>query len=149
MAKYKHIYFNATPNTFKIWALTVVAVIILYECFKTIIHLLRIHKLRYTMTLLFLLSLHSHYYAWWMHFNYWNDDFYAMWDHQVFYTLTELLCTSMAVLYLDKRKQLEPIPLIVIANIGIFHVVHGSLDQFVQNVLMGVGSLHQVANCSA
>ena len=31
-AGYKHVYFNITSNTLKIWALTVVAAIAFYEC---------------------------------------------------------------------------------------------------------------------
>ena len=144
VARYKHIYFNAAPNTFKIWALTVAAVILLYECLKYLFKLIRFGQLRCTMALLFLISLHSHYYAWWAHFNYWNDDFYPLWSHQMFYTVTELICTAMAVLYLDRRKELESVPLVVIGAIGLFHVIHGSLDQFIQNVVMGDGRLHQV-----
>ncbi|UYV81959.1 hypothetical protein LAZ67_21000229 [Cordylochernes scorpioides] len=31
ISSYKHVYFNLTPNTFKIWAITVVWVVVLYE----------------------------------------------------------------------------------------------------------------------
>lgn len=77
IASYKHLYFNATENTMKIWILTVIAIIALYECAKHLINLM-IHKsVRYSMIFLFCLSIFSHYYAWWAYVNYYNDDFYS------------------------------------------------------------------------
>lgn len=35
------------------------------------------------MCLLFLSVLFPHYYAWWAYFNYYNDDFYSQFWHQV------------------------------------------------------------------
>lgn len=64
VARYKHMYFNATENTFKIWALTVVCTIVFYECTKNVVRLCLDGQLRYDMVLLFLLSVFSHYYSW-------------------------------------------------------------------------------------
>lgn len=64
VAKYKHMYFNATGNTFKIWAITVMCAIILYECTRNIVSLCFDKQLRYNMVLLFILSMFSHYYSW-------------------------------------------------------------------------------------
>lgn len=87
IASYKHLYFNATENTCKIWILTVVAVITLYECAKYLIGLMITKSVRYSMIFLFCLSIFSHYYAWWAYVNYYNDDFYSQWNHQMFFTV--------------------------------------------------------------
>jgi len=88
VAAYKHMYFNATPNSFKMWILTVFAVIALYECIKRLIALILQQRVRYSMLLLFLLSIFSHYYAWWAYINYYNDDYYNQWNHQLFFTVS-------------------------------------------------------------
>lgn len=64
IASYKHLYFNATGNTLKIWCLTVGAVILLYECVRQLTFLGLRCRLRPSMTVLFLSSLFSHYYSW-------------------------------------------------------------------------------------
>lgn len=87
IASYKHLYFNATENTMKIWVLTVIAIIALYECAKHLISLMIIKQVRYSMIFLFCLSIFSHYYAWWAYVNYYNDDFYSQWNHQMFFTV--------------------------------------------------------------
>ena len=55
------------------------------------------------MCLLFISSIFPHYYAWWMYFNYYNDDYFAQWWHQTFFEVTELISTGMA-LHLVSRK---------------------------------------------
>lgn len=91
IASYKHLYFNATPNTLKIWILTVVAIISLYECTKYLTKLLMKRSVRCSMFVLFISSIFSHYYAWWAYVNYYNDDFYSQWNHQLFFTVVLLL----------------------------------------------------------
>lgn len=83
-------YFNATQNTFKIWILTVFGIISLYECIKFFIILIFQNKVRYSMILLFGLSIFSHYYGWWAYINYYNDEYYSQWNHQLFFTVNFL-----------------------------------------------------------
>lgn len=73
----------------KIWILTVIAIIALYECVKHLITLIIAKSIRYSMVFLFCLSIFSHYYAWWAYVNYYNDDFYSQWNHQMFFTVSE------------------------------------------------------------
>lgn len=94
IASYKHLYFNATENTLKIWIITVVATITLYECAKHLIYLIITKSIRYSMVLLFCLSIFSHYYAWWAYVNYYNDDFYSQWNHQMFFTVSDPYITT-------------------------------------------------------
>lgn len=88
VASYKHMYFNATRNSIKMWILVVAGVIALYETNKYLITLLAKRKLRYDMALLFVSSIFSHYYAWWAYLNYYNDDYYSQWNHQFFFTVS-------------------------------------------------------------
>jgi len=90
IASYKHLYFNATTNSLKIWILIVVGIVAFYECLKMLMKLIVVDKVRYSMVLLFLLSIFSHYYAWWAYVNYYNDEFYNQWNHQMFFTVSNV-----------------------------------------------------------
>ncbi|CAG7819883.1 unnamed protein product [Allacma fusca] len=118
IAKYKHVYFNSNSNVVKMWIITVVGVVVL--------------------------SLHSHYYAWWVHWNYWNDDFYELWNHQVFFTVSELTSSALVVYHLDRRKPIQPLSMLLVANIALFHVITSASDQFFYSVILQHGHLHQV-----
>lgn len=83
-------YFNATENTMKMWLLIVLGIISLYECLKYLITLAINSKIRYTMIFLFMLSIFSHYYAWWAYLNYYNDEYYNQWNHQLFFTVIKI-----------------------------------------------------------
>ena len=144
IAHYKHVYFNSTWNTFKMWALTIIAIIVTYESFRRVIELFLQRKLRGTMGLLFFSSLHSNYYAWWATWGYWNDEFYDQWYHQLFFTVTELITTTTVFRFLDRRKPVQPLSMFIVANIALFHILSSSTDQFVLNVILLRGRLHQV-----
>lgn len=102
IASYKHLYFNATENTMKIWILTVIAIIALYECAKHLINLM-IHKsARYSMIFLFCLSIFSHYYAWWAYVNYYNDDFFSQWNHQTLFSVC--VCNMLLIIFYFLNK---------------------------------------------
>lgn len=100
IASYKHLYFNTTSNTLKIWILTVVAIIALYEVAKHLITLIIAKSIRYSMMFLFCLSIFSHYYAWWAYVNYYNDDFYSQWNHQMFFTVSFRLAAILSLIIL-------------------------------------------------
>lgn len=88
VASYKHMYFNATRNSVKMWILVVVGVIALYETTKYVLGLMSKRKLRYDFLILFASSIFSHYYAWWAYLNYYNDEFYSQFNHQSFFTVS-------------------------------------------------------------
>jgi len=138
------VYFNATANTGKMWVITVLGVVFLYETFKHMTLLAFKRRLRHSMAVLVLSSLHSHYYAWWGHWNYLNDSFFSMWNHQIFFTVSELASTIAVLMNIDTKSALKPLPLVFVANVALFHVLWSSLDQFVANVLTFQGHLHQV-----
>lgn len=144
IANYKHVYFNITSNTFKIWVVTVLAVISLYETSKRTICLLITGQLRVLMVILLLSIIYPHYYTWWSYFNYWNDDYYNQWNHQLFFSFTELVSTGLVIYLLDLNNPVTPRKLLIIMDIAILHIVASGFDQFVANVLRREGDLHQV-----
>lgn len=141
---YKHVYFNATSNTFKIWAVTILFVILAYEACKRTVWLYMSGELRSMMLVLLGFSIYPHYYSWWSYFNYWNDDFYRQWNHQLFFSITEMASTMAVVYLLDKNVSVTSARVLIIVDIAILHVVSSGFDQFVDNVVNGNGALHQV-----
>ncbi|CAG9800864.1 unnamed protein product [Chironomus riparius] len=144
IASYKNFYFNATTNTLKIWLLIVIGIISLYECIKYLTKLFISRHLRYSMAFLFCLSIFSHYYAWWAYLNYLNDDFYSQWNHQTFFTLTELFSTAFVLHLCDKENTVTSRKTLCIIGIALLHITAASADQFIQNVFFGEGYLHQI-----
>ncbi|KAL1379468.1 hypothetical protein pipiens_008543 [Culex pipiens pipiens] len=144
IASYKHMYFNATQNTMKMWLLIVVGVISLYECTKYLTQLLLQGRVRYTMIVLFLLSIFSHYYAWWAYLNYYNDEYYNQWNHQLFFTITELISTSFVLHLASVDNVVTSRKTLAIVGIAILHILASGVDQFISNVFRGEGYPHQV-----
>ncbi|XP_011696136.1 PREDICTED: uncharacterized protein LOC105454891 [Wasmannia auropunctata] len=144
IAPYKHMYFNATSNMLKIWILVVIGVIAFYETMKYLAKLAMKQRLRQSMMLLFSTALFSNYYSWWVYINYWNDDFYSQWYHQLFFTITELISTAWVVSLADKKNPITHRKAFGIAAIALLHIVAGGWDQFFENVVRGEGHAHQV-----
>ena len=142
---YKHVYFNLTSNTFKIWALTITAAIVAYECVRRLVALFLDGRLRYSMLVLFVSAIYPHYYAWWSYFNAWNDDFYAQWNHQHVFSITELISTAIIAYLCDVTHQTKPRLLLVIACIATLHIIASTWDQFVHNIIQQEGRWHQRA----
>lgn len=141
---YKHVYFNATLQAWLMWLLTLVAVLALYEANKYLLQLFLARQLRARMALMFLASVYPHYYGWWVFWNYINDDFYEQIFHQLFFTVTEAISSLMILHLADRGVQASPERLLVIISIAAGHVAASGWDQFVTNVLLGDGGLHQI-----
>ncbi|CAK9804095.1 hypothetical protein ANTRET_LOCUS6897 [Anthophora retusa] len=144
IASYKHMYFNATSNTLKIWMTIVIGVIIFYEVVKHLTWLAFQNRLRLSMIILFTTAIFSHYYTWWVYMNYWNDEFYSQWYHQLFFSVTELISTFLVVHLADSKNSITHRKAFGIAAIAILHIVAGGWDQFIANVVRGEGYAHQV-----
>ena len=126
------------------WAVTLVYLIALYECVKHLATLQARGRLRWRFGVLFLASVYPHYYAWWTVWNYLNDDFYEQMWHQALFTGTEMV-SSVVILHLaDIETQVSPLKLLAIVSIAAGHVMAAGWDQFVTNVLLYEGFLHQI-----
>lgn len=80
----------------------------------------------------------------WAYFNYWNDDYYAQWYHQMFFTSTELVSSCIVLKLVDINVPVTSRKASAIVGIAILHVVAGCVDQFILNVIRGEGHMHQV-----
>lgn len=141
---YKHIYFNLTRNSLIIWTFTILAIILVYEATKYVIHLKSEGMLRTSMFFLLVASLYPNYYSWWSYFNAWNDDFFGQFIHQGIFTVTELVSTFIIAHLCNTKSTVKPIMLLVILNIATLHILASSFDQFITNVLQGEGEWHQL-----
>lgn len=136
---YKHAYFNSTVNTFKIWTLTVIFVIFLYYSFQRLFSLLFTKQLRWTMGIMLLNTLYSLFYVWWCIWNYWNDDYLSVWNHQWFLAVTEVLSLVLIVIFLDKTIEIQPLALLIITEIAIHHGILSVSDQFYEDENYEIG----------
>jgi len=144
VGSYKHVYFNATWQAAAMWSVTLLSAILLYEAIKYLIHLYTRRRIRWRMAVLFTAAIYPHYYAFWMMWGYFNDDFYVQFSHQLLFTTTELASTVILLQMADTEVQASPHKLMVVVGIGVGHVIAGGGDQFVSNVLKGQGGLHQI-----
>lgn len=80
----------------------------------------------------------------WSYFNYWNDDYYSQWYHQLFFTSTEIASTVLVIHLADSRNTVTPMKALFVVSIAIVHVFAGGWDQFFMNVIRGEGDSHQV-----
>ncbi len=87
------------------------------------------------MFLLLLSSFYPHYYGWWNFFSYLNEGFYSQWWHQIFFSLTEMLSTAVVLHLCNQENKIEPWKLLVILAINTMHIIVGSLDQFIDNII--------------
>lgn len=55
--RYKHVYFNATWQTFRIWIFTVLFVLMAYESVKYLIPLIRRKNIRTSMLILYIVNM--------------------------------------------------------------------------------------------
>lgn len=145
ISKYKTFYFNSTFDMMKIWLLLLTGVIVLYECMKYITEMIVTGRVRFSMLLLFFTSLYPHYYSLWVYINYINDHFYEQWDHQLYFTITEIISTSIVLNLINRNKQLRPFKLLLIMAISVVHICVSGVDNFFVNVILAKGSLHRVS----
>ena len=141
---YKHVYFNCTANTLKIWFVIVFGVLAAYEAVRYVVSVIRSRKLRIQMFALFLSSVYPHYYGWWGFFSYLNEDYYPQWYHQLFFSITELLSTAIVVHLCSLDNRIQPWKLLIILDINLVHVIVGGLDQFIINVIHKQGQNFEV-----
>lgn len=119
--------------------------IALYECIRHLTLLTLQLQLRFSMLVLFLSSVFAHYYSWWAYVNYWNDDFYSQWNHQLFFTISELFSTMLVLHLAHADNPVTVHKALGILGIALIHVIAGGWDQFIQNVVRGEGYSHQVS----
>ncbi|XP_033762273.1 uncharacterized protein LOC117343846 [Pecten maximus] len=141
--KYKHIYFNATSQTFIIWVITVCHMIAAYEALKFLWVTLTSRESRLSMMCLFLMDVYPIYYSWWNYLNYLNDDFYDQFIHQFFFTVTEFVSTCLILQLCSRTHQIHKLKILTIISISSVHLLIGGVDQFFVQMFLGEGRMHQ------
>lgn len=140
---YKHVYFNATWQTSRIWIFTVVFVLMAYESVKYIARLIRERAIRKPMLLLFVINLYPNYYSWWSYFSYYNEDFYRYFKHQLPFVVTEIIATLFVLHLCDVRNEVTSWKIFSIISINLVHIFVSSMDQFIYHVISGSGTNFQ------
>ena len=140
---YKHVYFNITHQTFKIWALSAIVFVVFYECVKHLGKVVLAGRARLSMLVLVCTDVYPHYYGWWMYFNAWNDDFYKQWYHQAFFSLTELASSAVVFYLCDRSHEVRPRLSLSIMTVAVLHILASGGDQFISNVIYQKGAWHQ------
>lgn len=142
---YKHVYFNATANTFKIWVTTIVFFILFYESVKYLVAVYRHSSFRAIWLTLYLINLYPHYYSWWSFFSYYNEEFYTFFSHHMFFCVTEVFTTAIVLNLCNSKNELKAWKMMVILAINLVHIIVSGSDQFIAHVLQGRGTNFQNA----
>ncbi|CAH1780823.1 unnamed protein product, partial [Owenia fusiformis] len=132
---YKHLYFNATLNSMKIWITTVIFILALNETLKYLLKLWRHQKLRKKMFCLVAMTTYPHYYAWWVYLTYYNEEFYLQWSHQTVFTITEIISTLLVLNLCNTENPMSLWKLLFIININTAHLITGGFDQFYRQLV--------------
>ena len=70
-------------------------------------------------------------------FNYYNEEFYRQWNHQLFFSITEMISTLMVLHLCNKKNSIEPWKLLLVFNLNFLHIIIACFDQFIGNVIFG------------
>lgn len=137
---YKHVYFNATSNTFKIWIFTVLFMLLFYESVRYLVGLFRSGvPLRKSMLFLYVVNMYPHYYSWWSFFSYYNEELYTYFTHHFMFTVTEIITTCVVLNLVNAENDFHSWKIAMIVSINITHIIVSGMDQFIAHVLQGEG----------
>ncbi|KAI8772530.1 uncharacterized protein LOC106063482 isoform X1 [Biomphalaria glabrata] len=145
LVTYKHVYFNSTANTFKIWIMTIMFIILFYESIKYLVSVYRNSRIRKIWFSLYLINLYPHYYSWWSFFSYYNEEFYTFFTHHMFFCVTEIFTTAVVLNLCNYKNELKSWKMMLILAINLVHIIVSGSDQFIAHVLQGRGTNFQNA----
>ncbi|XP_052104605.1 uncharacterized protein LOC127737749 [Mytilus californianus] len=137
---YKHVYFNVTWQTYRIWIFTVLFILMAYESLKYLVGIISNKSLRKSMFVLFLVNLYPHYYSWWSYFSYYNEDFYDYYTHHMLFTITEIIATCLVLNLSDNQNPIVSWKILAIVSINTMHICIAGMDQFIAHVIRGKGT---------
>ncbi|KAK7484283.1 hypothetical protein BaRGS_00024532, partial [Batillaria attramentaria] len=141
---YKHVYFNATSNTFKMWIFTVIFILLFYESLRYLIGLFRSGvPLRRSMLFLYVINMYPHYYSWWSFFSYYNEEVYTYFIHHFMFTVTEILTTCVVLNLVNAENEFQSWKVALVVTINITHIIVSGMDQFIAHVVQGEGHSFQ------
>ncbi|ESO86454.1 hypothetical protein LOTGIDRAFT_129401 [Lottia gigantea] len=142
---YKHLYFNATKETFKIWVFTVIFILMCYESVKYLYKLFRCGNVRKSMFVLYLANIYPHYYAWWSFLNYFNEGMYQFHANQYYFTITEIIASVVVLNLCNAANNIASWKMLLIITINSMHIMVSAANQFIVHVIHGRGQRFQNA----
>ncbi|XP_050403665.1 uncharacterized protein LOC126819581 [Patella vulgata] len=142
---YKHVYFNATKETFKIWIFTVLFVLMTYESIKYLYKLCRVGKVRKTMFVLYLANIYPHYYSWWSFFSYYNEEIFQFYSNHFYFMMTEIIVTVVVLNLCNAESEIASWKILLIITINSMHIMISLSNQFITHVIHGRGQQFQNA----
>ncbi|KAL8573700.1 hypothetical protein ACOMHN_018975 [Nucella lapillus] len=141
---YKHVYFNSTATTLKIWLFTALFMLLFYESVRHLVGLWRSGvPLRRSMLFLYVVNLYPHYYSWWSFFNYYNEELYTYFTHHLMFTVTEIMVTAVVLNLCNANNDFSSWKMAVILTISVVHIIVSGMDQFIAHVVQGQGRSFQ------
>ncbi|XP_076454002.1 uncharacterized protein LOC143289065 isoform X2 [Babylonia areolata] len=136
LVTYKHVYFNATSTTLRIWLFTALFMLLFYESVRHLVGLLRSGvPLRRSMLFLYAINLYPHYYSWWSFFNYYNEELYTFFAHHLMFTVTEILVTAIILNLCNRNNDFTSWKIATIITINLVHIIVSGMDQFIAHVI--------------
>ncbi|XP_005097180.1 uncharacterized protein LOC101852763 isoform X1 [Aplysia californica] len=142
---YKHVYFNSTATTFKIWVLTVIFILLCYESVKYLVNVYQTSSFRRNWLILYLINIYPHYYTWWSFFSYYNEQFFTFFSHHMFFSITELIVTAIVLNLCSRKNETKTWKIMAILAISLVHIIVSGTDQFIAQFLQGQGRNFQNA----
>lgn len=133
---YKHVYWNATPNGFRMWLVMVSNIILIYKVVEHVFKVLvKASCVRRSFFMLLFVNIYPHYYSFWSYLNYYNEEVYDYFYHHFYFYVTEWLATFTVISLLDQRVPLSVAKLLFIVDVSVIHLFVSSADQLIAHVL--------------
>eukprot|EP00834_Sanchytrium_tribonematis_P003449 NODE_132_length_16614_cov_0.935392.p8 type:complete len:248 gc:universal NODE_132_length_16614_cov_0.935392:9315-8572(-) len=133
--QYRSIYFNLDDAILYIFIWSLFYILLLMKFVEKVLTAIFYRKLEIFAFILGSVSLFSHFFNWWVTFNYLNDRFYRYFYSQMFFSVTELLPGYCIYLLLDGTK-----PNFNISNISLgillMHVYQSLSDQGLRHLFL-------------
>jgi hypothetical protein len=146
---YKSVYFNLDQTTLLLFFWMFVWAMITSRAIETMVFAALNNNIRLPMCLAIIASIPSIWYACAVLFHYLNDRYFPMYYSQLFYTITEILCSLICIVHLERDGPTHTRLLLLMNGTALAHIVQlladepllvfGRSSAILRNVLFFVG----------
>jgi len=143
--EYKHIYINATSQSFQIVLLTILYFTLLIRILDSIVYnvIFKFHSLDYLALLPIVANIYPIFYGFWVHINYINDEFLDLVGSQVFFNITETVVVLSLLPFISDKGKLymdwKKIIYLITFSIAVVHILltsRNGLKNAVEGILL-------------
>jgi hypothetical protein len=148
---YKSVYFNLDQTTLLLFFWMLVWAMVTSRALETMIFAFLNNNLCYEMAIAILMSIPSIWYACAVLFHYLNDRYFPMYYSQLYFTVTELVCTIICIVHLERDKPVHSTALMLMTGTALTHILQLLLDEpllfvgrslaIVRNILLFLGDV--------